>query len=183
MTETGEVKWYAMNAFRGGAMSMQNRLNALGVENFVPKKKGITIVKGNKIKHQLQAVIPSLIFIKSTFPILDEFCNVSKNIHFRYTKINGGDKNVPIVISNEEMERFIAFVDGNEEYLEYIVDTDAFNIEAGEKVIITEGPFIGQEATFVKVANQAKRQIVVEIENILGATIKCKFPSRIIEKI
>lgn len=183
MSGGNDVKWYAMNAFRGGALSVQNMLTKLEIENFVPKHHGTVIVKGNKIKHLLKPIIPSLIFIKSTFSELDEICHTTQNLHFRYTKIHGGNRNVPISIPNEDMERFIEFIDGNEEHINYITDPDVLNIEVGERVRITEGPFVGKEAIFMKLANVTKRQIVVKIEGVLGASVICKFPSRIVEKI
>ncbi len=183
-SEIGEdVKWYAMNAFRGGALTLQKKLAAYEIETFVPKEYGAIRVKGNKINYQLQAVIPSLLFIKSTFSHIDALCKATKNIHFRYTKIYGGDKNRPITIPDEEMAQFISFVDGNEEHISYIKEPETFNLKDGEKVRIIEGPFAGREATFVKVANKTNRQIVIEIEGVLGAAVKCKFPRRIVERI
>lgn len=183
MGKIEDEKWYAMNAFRGGAISVQSKLNKSKIENFVPMEYGAMIVKGKKVKQQLVAVIPSLIFIKSTFSQIDEICKKTQNLHFRYTKIHGGAKSTPITIPTEEMEQFIAFVGGCEEHIEYLTDPDILDMAKGERVMITEGPFIGRQATFVKIKSMAKRQIVIELESILGARVKCSFPSRIIEKL
>ncbi len=183
MGKQEDERWYAMNAFRGGAMSVQKMLAASEIKNFVPKEYGTSRVKGDKIKHHLRAVVPSLIFIKGTFSQIDDICNSTKNLHFRYTKMYGGDKNRPIVIPDEEMDRFIDFVDGNEENISYIIDTDTFKLEEGEKVRVVEGAFAGKEAIFVRVANETKRQIIIEIDGVLGAKVRCRFPSRIIERI
>lgn len=178
-----EEKWYVLSAIYGSAMKAEKELTKLSIPNFVPMERVASIVKGKKIKHRMQPIILSLVFAKSTFNRIKEINANHNHLYFKYTKIYGDGKNVPMTVSSEEMERFIAFIDGNEEHIDYIQDPRTFNLKKGEKVRVIDGPFTGHEATFVKIANVAKRQIVVEISGLLGASVRCDFPSRIIEKI
>ncbi len=183
MSNVEEEKWYVLNAIYGNSMNAKKELTKLNIPNFVPMESVATFVKGKKVKCKVQPIILNLVFVKSTFSRIKEINSRLNYLYFRYTKIFGEDKNVPLTVSDENMEKFISFIDGNEEHITYIQDTTTFNIKEGERVRITDGPFVGKEAIFVKIANVTKRQIVIEIGDILGATIKCQFPSRIIEKI
>lgn len=178
-----EPKWYAMKSFRGNSLIAEQRLKNLNIESFVPKMYSIGYSKSGTPKEIVVPAIPNLFFARGTFKALDEACKTIGNTHFQYKRIHSSEKSVPIIVPDAEMRAFIDFIDGNFEHIEFLNDPNSFNLKAGEPVRIIAGPFKGKEGNFVKIKNKFKRQIVIEIKGLLGAYVKCNFPSRIIERI
>ncbi len=181
MAQGEDVRWYVMNATYGNAMNAQALLSSLSICSYVPMEyKSVQV--GGKMVQKLKPIMQNLIFVKAPYSTIKEISTDHRYLHFQYTKVGGDNRNRPIIVDSEEMERFIDFVDGRFGEVEYI-DTTDFNIKKGERVLVTEGIFSGKEGVLVSVAGRRYKQIVVAIDGVLAIQIKTPKPWTIVRKI
>lgn len=180
MNNLEEIQWHVLQAMHGKAMTAQRLFSQISIETFVPMEKRPITVKGKKVQTKLVPIFLNLIFVKSTLDYIKEIKSQYGYLYYLTHNVNGVKQ--PIIVPMAEMERFINFVDGNFEHIDYI-DTKGLDIKKGERVKITSGVFKGKDGTFVKITGKRNKQIVVAIDGLLAVVIKTPNPSQIVEKI
>ena len=175
-----EEKWYVLQAIYSRALVAQKMLSDLSIETFIPMERKDIKVKGNKTQTKMVPIIRNLIFVKSTFTRIREIKAVHKYLWYLTYQDEGSAK--PMVVPEERMDRFINFVEGNFDQIEYL-DHETLNLKRGERVRIISGVFKDKEATFIKIVGKRSKQLVIAIDGILAVVIKTSNPSQIIEKI
>ena len=180
MNDLEEIKWHVLYTVHGNAMVAQRLFSQLSIETFVPMEQRPVTVKGKKIIIKLVPILSNLIFVKSTIARIKEIKSTLTYLY--YLNTNTGGEKQPMIVPMVEMEKFIQFLEGNFEHIEYI-DTKGLDIKKGERVKIISGVFKGKEGTFIKIIGKRSKQIVVEIDGLLAVAIKTPNPSNIIEKI
>lgn len=171
-----------MNATYGNAMNAQAILCDLSIDCYVPMEYRDVTVKGRKVVQKLRPIMQNLIFVKSTYSRIREVSTRCSYLHFQYTKVGGDNRNKPIVVDSDEMERFINFLDGRFDEVEY-VDMTHFDLRKGERVLVVDGAFKGKEGMLVSVSGRRYKQIVVSIDGVLAIQIKTPKPWTIVERI
>ncbi len=182
MMQVEEVKWYVMNATYGNAMNAQAMLCDNSIHCYVPMEYRFVPSKNQKMVKKLRPIMQNLIFVKATYSRIREMSTRCSYLHFQYTKVGGDNRNRPIVVDSDEMERFINFLDGRFEDVEYL-DMTNFDIRRGERVMVVDGVFKGKEGTLVSVSGKRYKQIVVSIDGVLAIQIKTPKPWAIVERI
>lgn len=179
MNNLEENQWYVLQAMYGRAMVAQRLFSQLCIETFVPMQNKPVTVKGKKVITKLVPIFLNLIFIKSTLVRIEEIKSKYTYLYYLTHNVNGTKQ--PMIVPMVEMERFVNFLGGNFEHIDYI-DTQGLDIRKGERVKIISGVFKGKEGTFIKITGRRNKQIVVSIDGLLAVAINTPNPSQIIEK-
>ena len=79
-------------------------------------------------------------------------------------------KNHPIVVRDEEMQRFMEVTRTYDEQLLFF-KTEELDLAKGTKVRIHGGPFDGVEGTFMKVKGKRNRRVVIAIQNVIAVAM------------
>ncbi len=172
--------WYVIQAAHNGALKAQEQFNNHKIDSFIPMEMRDVVVKGGKTKRKLMPVFLNLIFADVSFRQLCDMKILNKDLWYVNTVVDGEKQ--PMTVPRDEMKEFIDFVNGNFQHLEYI-DTQSFNLEKGERVRITDGPFAGKVGIFVKVKGKRNKQVVIAVDGLLAVEIIHPNPSQIIERI
>ncbi len=170
MSTNSENKWFAMKATYNRALSAQKMLKERSIHSFVPMEKRAVSNRNNVKKERLVPVFSNLIFICTTLAKIKSICSVYDYLHYIYTYDSG--KNIPVIVPDEQMERFIAIIEGkNNDDIEFI-DCNEIDFKSGERVeIIAEGYLKGQIGTFVKIKDRRNRKVVIAIEGVMAIVL------------
>ena len=79
-------------------------------------------------------------------------------------------RNIPITVSDMEMEQFISVTRNYNEHLIYL-RPEELDLNKGTPVRILGGPFDGVEGTFMKVKGSRRKRVVVMIKGIVGVAM------------
>lgn len=162
-----EKYWFAMSAPYCKELEAKQFLDRLGIENFVPMQWQVVAHKNGKKSRELVPAIHNLIFARTTRPIIQEVKTGIKFLQYRTQPENG--KNVPIIVPDVEMYRFIAVTDTCDKELVFI-RPEEIDLRKGTRVRVHGGLFDGVEGVFVKVAGRRNRRVVVSIDHVIAVT-------------
>ena len=143
--------WYAMRATYRREPDAMRLLEKEKLGCFVPMQYKISIKKGKK---RIKSQVTYLQYITDT---------------------RSGQK---IIISDSEMQRFIAVAGTYNDHLMYF-QPDELNLSKGTKVRITGGDFEGQEGIFLKVKGARDRRVVVAIQGVIAVAMATIHPDLI----
>ena len=152
--------WYAMYVKMHHEKKTAEKLDNMGVKNYLPQKK-----KGKKWsdrkKNLKEKIKKTKIFIRTDEKTRIE---VLKSV----SSINGTmiDKatHKPAIIRDEEMKRFMFMLDYSEETVRFISEP----LKPGEKVEVVKGPLAGLTGEFIN--TDGKCQMSVRL-NMLGCAV------------
>ncbi len=151
-----ELNWYALRVFHNKARTLRAKVEADGVEMYVPMRT-VERTVGYKVVYVSRPVIPSLVFVRTNEEYLSELRRTSNDcVGVYYTP---GTRR-PAVIPEREMEIFKFVTTVGSDSLE-MVDS---SFVKGDRVRVIEGRFKGAEGYISRVRN-AKR-LIVTIEGV-----------------
>jgi len=162
--------WYAMRATYRREPDAMRLLEKEKMGCFVPMQYKISIKKGKKVR-ALVPVVHNLLFVHAR---PSEVKRIKSQVSYlQYiTDTRSGQK---IIISDSEMQRFIAVAGTYNDHLMY----DELNLSKGTKVRITGGDFEGQEGLFLKVKGARDRRVVIEIQGVIAVALATIHPDLI----
>lgn len=164
MINIGDLTWYAMRASYCREMKTKEYLKTLSIECFVPIKYQMSKNDKNK-KFELVPAISNLIFVHSTESTIKE---IRRQIPFLKHILDVIDnKHIPLIVPDFQMERFITVVNTSYEQITYL-DPEQIDLTKGDRVVVTDGAFEGQEGTLVKIKGKRSKQLVVIIDGIVA---------------
>lgn len=165
---TEELLWFAMSATFGRALKAKNYLEGQKVECFVPMKYEIFGGKEQKKSRQLIPAISNLIFVHTT---KEQIKTLKVGIgYLQYLTKPEGERNIPIIVPDEQMSQFMAVCNTLNEELVYLAP-DEIDLEQGTPVRIIGSIFDGIEGTFVKVKKSRKKRVVVMVQGIAAVML------------
>ncbi len=178
MEELTEKNWYAMSATFRRELKIKQILEEQNIECFVPMRI-LESKSGRRTEQKIAPAIDNLIFVYTDKPTLTQI--KVKHQYLQYKTHYVDSKRIPIIVPNEQMERFIAFVNDNYQKVKYIDDKDV-DFSTGERVRIVNGDFTGKEGILVKVKGKRSKKVVVAIEGVI-AVMLMEVETNEIEKI
>ncbi|MFI3269179.1 MAG: UpxY family transcription antiterminator [Rikenellaceae bacterium] len=161
------VVWYAMRTTYQREMRAKALLDAAGVENFVPMRRCVTVVRGKKIV-TLKPALHNLIFVKSDSATMREIKSRVTFMQSRLTEFEG--TLFPIVVPTEQMEQFIYAVECAMDEIT-IVDLVSMEIEKGVSARIIDGKFKGFVGVLSKIKGTRDRRVTINVEGVVAYTI------------
>ena len=165
--------WYAMRATYRREPDAMRLLEKEKMGCFVPMQYKISLKKGKKVRI-LVPVVHNLLFVHARPSDVKRV--KSQVAYLQYiTDTRSGQK---IIISDSEMQRFIAVAGTYNDHLLYF-QPDELNLSKGTKVRVTGGDFEGQEGIFLKVKGARDRRVVVVIQGVIAVAMATIHPDLI----
>jgi len=172
--------WYVLRVTYQRELSAHETLTGIGIRSFVPTNRLIQRVHGRK-QTVIKPVLHNYIFVYSSF---NEIMTIKFNNipHLRYVMCNSEDGQwIPMVVPNWQMENFILASDSMDDGLIYY-DPGEIDLKRGDRVRVLGGVFTGLEGTYVRVKNERKKRVVIEIPTLIGVATSTISPD-LVEKI
>lgn len=163
-TNNDEIRWYVMRVYKREQEVEQLLLGPHGLPHFIAKKYYIRIYSGKK-KIVLQPSIPGIIFVNSSRKQIHEFKNYCPFIQYCFRK--NGDKEMPLVIPEKQMDNFIIIAKQIESDIVYYKPEEIY-LKKGQRVKVHGGVFNGLEGTLLKVKGKRSKRIVVRLEGLVA---------------
>ena len=162
--------WYAMRATYRRELDAMRLLEKEKMGCFIPMQYKISIKRGKKVR-ALVPVVHNLLFVHACPSDLKRIKSQVSYLQY-ITDTRSGQK---IIISDSEMQRFIAVAGTYNDHLMYF-QPDELNLS---KVRITGGDFEGQEGIFLKVKGARDRRVVIEIQGVIAVALATIHPNLI----
>ena len=110
-------KWYVMSATFNRSLKVQEHLEDIGVESFIPLRTKVCTIMGKKIRKEVPA-ISNLIFIRTTEDVLK---NIKQRISYlHYLVIKSGKEVRKMTVKDEEMNLFIRYCTQTSQEVTYL---------------------------------------------------------------
>lgn len=164
-------QWFAMRDLKRANSKAQayKQLPQLGFDIFTPMKTKISVKGGRRIRESVP-IISDLLFVFSTREKLDPIVKRTTTLQYRYIK--GGGYLNPLVVRNDDMNRFITAVSMSSQPRFYSPE-EINSVMYGATIrMICPGPLNGYEGKLVKIKGSGKKRIWIELPGVLGAAIE-----------
>ena len=160
-TENPPINWYALRVTYCREMIVKRRLDACGIESFVPMRYKETVC-GQRRRRTLVAAVHNLLFVHTTAEQL-------RTITDRTTGST-------LIVPDKQMRDFIA-VAGNPDEQHIYLDPDSTELRRGDRVRITGGLLAGVEGEFMRI--RGDRLVLVSIAVVMAVATAFIHPSLI----
>ena len=159
--------WYVFRVSYGREDKASDYLVEDGTYTYIAKKMVEKYV-GGKRKRYLQTLIPNLLFAYTTKEKAEEYVNNTPAIsylsyYYNHFKQDDYQKNPPLIVSDEEMTRFIQATCNMNKHLLFVQPSQC-HFKGGEQVRVIDGPFAGVEGRVARVAGQ--QRVVISLSSI-----------------
>jgi len=175
-------KWYVFRVSYGRGDKAADYLVEDGTYVYIAKKLVEKYVAGKR-KRYLQPLIPNLLFAYTTDKKAEEYVKDTPAISYLSFYYNhfeqDGERNPPLTVPEEEMNRFIRATCNMNKHLLFVQPSQC-HFMGGEQVRVIEGPFAGVEGRVARVAGQ--QRVVISLSNI-GLISTAYIPTAFIQKI
>lgn len=181
MNDINDKQWYVLRVTYQRELIARDKLQAIGIESFVPTQRIRSIDKKGKLIWKNVAALHNYIFIHSTREKIN--CIKQEYIPWlRYVILpNRNEDSRIMTVPLKQMESFIAIAGNEKERILYL-NPDELNLTSGDRVRIIDGPFKGAEGILIKIKNQREKRVVVKIDGV-AAVATTSIPQVLIEKI
>lgn len=173
MTTNDSQVWFAMRVTYRREMKVRELLIRENIENYIPMRYSVRVVRGRKTKKLVPAVY-GLVFVHTTQPEIQRIKSKVPYLQYIVNKRTGAK----IIVPEAQMRLFIAVTGTNDEKLLWFKDNE-INLTKGTRVRITAGEFEGYEGVFIKVKGARDRRVVVAIEGIVAVALATVSPDLI----
>ena len=165
-----EKYWYALRDLKrsNAIYPAYKQLRELGIEVFTPMKWRMTKRNGRQFGREVP-VMPDLLFAHDTRKILDPIVAQTPTLQYRFKK--GGTYCEPIIVPEEDMNRFIGAVRAAEEPKYYSAE-EIDSLMTGKNIRIVGGAMDGQEGKLLTVRGSKIKRIVIKLPNLLALSVK-----------
>ncbi len=139
-----------------------------GLQVFIPMRWCLTQKKGQKIREEVP-FIRDLLFVRSTREALDPIVERIRTLQYRYVK--GGGYCQPLVVRDDDMDRFIAAVAASHAP-EYYLPSEITPGMIGKRVRIIGGPLNGHEGNLLSIRGLHKKKLLVDLPGLLAVSVE-----------
>lgn len=161
-SKSDQKQWLVAYVRRHHERKVRDRLDSLGIENFLPIQKVVRQWSDRK-KQIDKVIIPMMIFVRVS---LDERKTVlTTQSVLSFMMVIGTHKHA--VIPDKEMQMFRFMLDSSESN----IDIENNIPDIGDKVRIIKGPLLGMEGTLVASEND-KLRFALQLNQFIYATVK-----------
>lgn len=157
--------WYAMRATYRRERQAQRLLEDAGIVSYIPMQTVEKVVTGRRRRVEVPAV-HNLIFVRTTRDILRSFKERVPYLQYMMDR-SRGEKNVPIVVPDKQMDDFMKVASLCGEKVEYLPVGDRKFLE-GMRVRVLGGPLDGVEGVLVRSGKSRDRKLVVSLNGVVS---------------
>lgn len=164
-----EACWYVMRDLKraNALLPAYKMLQQAGFEVFTPMRWQLTCRSGRRVRKQVP-FLRDLLFVHDQRQRLDPIVLRTPTLQYRFVR-NGYCQ--PMVVRDEEMERFIRAVE-NTESLRYYTPGEITPEMRGRAVRIIGGPLDGYEGVLLAARGSKVRRLLVELPDLLTAGVE-----------
>ena len=178
-----DKQWFVFRASYGRVDKVSDFLVEDQTYTYIAKRYAYKTIHGKR-KRLLIPLIPNLLFAYTTREKAEEYVHATPalsylSFYYNHFELDDNHKNPPLIISNNEMYKFVVGTKSHNEHLIFI-DSSKCTFRQGEYVRVIEGSFMGLEGQVTRVAGQ--QRVVVNI-NGLGVIATAYIPTAFLEKI
>jgi transcription antitermination factor NusG len=178
-----DKKWFVFRVSYGREDKASDYLVDDGTYTYIAKKIVEKYV-GGKRKRYLQTLIPNLLFAYTTAEKAKDYVNNTPAVsylsyYYNHFEQDNNQKNPPLTISDEEMNRFILATCSMNKHLLFVQPSQC-HFKGGEHVRVIDGPFAGVEGRVARVAGQ--QRVVISLSAI-GLISTAYIPTAFIRRI
>ena len=160
-------RWYVFRVSYGREDKASDFLVDDGTYTYIAKKIVDKYVQGKR-KRYLQNLIPNLLFAYTTQEKAKEYVNNKAELsylsfYYNHFELDDNQKNPPLTVSDEEMNRFILATCNMNQHLLFVQPSQC-HFKGGEQVRVIDGPFTGVEGRVARVAGQ--QRVVISLSSI-----------------
>ena len=176
-------RWYVFRATRGRECKASDFLVEDGTYTYIAQKYVEKLIQGKR-KRFLQTLIPNLVFAYTTEEKAKEYVTCTPalsylSFYYNHFENDADKKNPPLIISVEEMERFIKATCTKNQHILF-VDSSQVHYKSGDNVRVIDGPFIGVEGKVARVSGQ--QRVVISLP-MIGFISTAYIPTAFIQLI
>ncbi len=143
-------------------------LPGLGVRVYTPMSEQIVRRNGRK-ESELRPIMPDLLFVEGDRKDLDVIVARISTLQYRYVK--GKAQGTVMSVRDEEMEAFIRATESYGDRVKYYTAGEITPEMMGKEIRIIGGPLDGMHGRLLKKRGLRSKQLVVDLEGILTATV------------
>lgn len=167
------LQWFAANTRLCQELKIKNKLDELGVENFLPMKEQIRVLGGKKRK-VLRPLVPRLLFLhcrkEALFKLLNE--------HFLpLSYLRDLETKQVLVIPDRQMRDFIFFVDFARDSIQVLND----KLKPGDRVRVVKGELAGLEGELIRI--KGHKRVVIRLQGLFSVAAGTYLPKHYLEPL
>lgn len=170
-----KMEWFALRVTYSRELAVKTRLEALGIESYVPMHFELRTRNGQTRK-VWTPLIHNLIFVRTDTERL-RGVKTQTDLPIRY--IMDRASGAPAVVPERQMRDFMAVVSAGGEHVE-VVTPQSVDLSRGDRVRVVGGPFAGIEGQYIRHKGHSK--VAVAIHNVATA-LTAYVPTKFIEKL
>ncbi|MCM1138955.1 MAG: UpxY family transcription antiterminator [Muribaculum sp.] len=140
----------------------------MGIKTFTPMHWVINERNGKR-KREYVPVIQDLLFVYDTKLTLDPIIEKDKSLQYQYAR--GGGQANPMIVSDQEMERFINAVN-NDPSPKYFTLDEIKPEMIGMEILVNDGPLRGYQGRLLRIQGSKKKRLMVKIESLMVAAVE-----------
>nr|CAD6412909.1 antitermination protein NusG [Rhizobium sp. Q54] len=172
----GRAPWFALRVWTGREKAVENALDGMGIRALVPMRKGPDLRRrGRLIEGPMMPVIHGYVLVQM-LPKAEYLAGL-QGVEHAIDVLGGCEK--PVRLSHAEVSRFNVLAESGNYDAERVVD---LVLHAGERVLVTDGPFSGLSANVVTPSRKGRGDVVVSIR-IMGGDVPVTVPLAMLRKL
>lgn len=172
----GKAPWFALRVWTGREKAVEKALEEMGIRSLVPMRKGPDYRRrGRIIKGQMVPVIHGYVLVQLLSR--PEYLAGLQGVEHAIDVLGGCER--PRRLSDVEVNRFNMLACGGEYDFERPAE---IVVGAGDRVLITDGPF-GKLTAQVVTPNRNRRGDVVVSVSIMGGEVPVTVPLALLERL
>lgn len=162
MIDSDSACWFVARTRRGQELAIRDRLEDLGIRNFVPVTETLKIRNGRRVK-RMSPILPNMVFLQATKNMA---CSLANGHGLAVYYIIDRSTNRMLVVPDKQMDDFIRVVNEEPDSVE-LMD---YHPQPGEKVRIATGRLAGVVGEVMSVENDTF--LVLSVGSLLSARVK-----------
>ena len=167
------LQWFAANTRLCQELKIKNKLDELGVENFLPMKEQIRVLGGKKRK-VLRPLVSRLLFLHCRKEVLFELLNE----HFlSLSYLRDLETKQVLVIPDRQMRDFIFFVDFARDSIQVLND----KLKPGDRVRVVKGELAGLEGELIRI--KGHKRVVIRLQGLFSVAAGTYLPKHYLEPL
>ncbi|MBD9635954.1 antitermination protein NusG [Ensifer sp. ENS07] len=172
----GKAPWFALRVWTGREKAVEKTLEDMGIRSLVPMRKGPDYRRrGRIIKGQMVPVIHGYVLVQ-LLP-RPEYLAGLQGVEHAIDVLGGCEQ--PRRLSDAEVNRFNTLARGGEYDFERPAE---IVVEAGNRVLITDGPFAKLTAQVVTPNRNRRGDVVVSV-SIMGGEVPVTVPLALLQML
>lgn len=168
-------RWYALKVFYNRVFQVEDLLKSRNLESYIPLRITEVVIRGRKVRRR-QPAVSSLLFMRCSE---EEAKALQRELMGKVMLYVDRLTRTPLVIPNDQMNRFILVTSADDTGLEYL-GVEQVSWSTGQRVRVIDGLFKGAEGYIRRI--KGDHRLIVAIEGVV-AVATSYIPARFLEPI